>query len=127
MSQFFQTSSQQYLDTSVDLNTTRDELDENGENLDKYEETSNLNQTKIVQSKVISSLIFAKLLYFNWWYLWLWLVFEISPLLFHFYISADPGKETENIIRIALVAMSFFAKLLCLSLGKKANIQGDVK
>lgn len=126
MSQYLHTNSQQYLDSSVDLNSTKDEIDENGENIDR-EETTNLMQTKIVETKVISSLVYAKLLYFNWYYLWLCFIFQVSPLLFHFYIAANPAKELENIIRLALIVMWFCAKLLCLSLGKKANIKGDVK
>lgn len=114
----------QYLRSSIN---TRDDFDERS-NLSEdniiHNESDNYISTKIVENKVLSSLVFAKLLFFNWYYMWLVLFFEVASVIFHFYIFKK--LYAEEIIRLVLILIWFFAKIFSLYLGKTANVQGNV-
>ena len=114
-----------HIRNTTDMNSTKDDIDINSQYSDNLDDDLDITQipSKIVEMKIVSSLIFSKLLYFNWFYMFICFVFQISAVLFKFYISSD---DIEDNIQFILVVIWFIAKLIGLRLGNNANIQGDV-
>lgn len=114
-----------HIRNTTDMNSTKDDIDINSQYSDNLDDDLDITQipSKIVEMKIVSSLIFSKLLYFNWFYMFICFVFQISAVLFKFYISSD---DIEDNIQCILVVIWFIAKLIGLRLGNNANIQGDV-
>lgn len=117
------------LNRSVDLNSTKDDIDgsEFNDDFDDFVEGDGavFIQPKIVESKIISSIRFAKMLYFNLYYIFLCFILELSSMLFQFYISVK--AKTEDIVRLVLCIVWFIAKFWSIKLGNHANVRGDVK
>lgn len=114
------------LANQTDLNSTRDDLEEERRQLEAEQEEmtkTNLFKTRVIETEINSSLFFQIALYFNYFYCYICFVLQVSSVSYKIYVYMT---DKFDYVRIVLIILWLFVEHIRLFYGYKSNIQESV-